>query len=143
MNASEVITALQDALDSDTSLRTALGTKVGDTKVFIRNTLPQEPQFPLILISDFAHAPTPSGQRSKHYQAAIDVTIFAQFKSNADDLELLHRLFDCVDDRMATFQGTTDSCRYSGFRLTTAAAAQSLDNYSAKVITYQGKLAEL
>lgn len=144
MDASEVVTELKSLLDNSASLTALMGTQSGDTKVFIRNTIPQNAQFPLLLISDFAHAPLPAGQKPQHYNAAIDVTICAQMKTDgSDDLSLLHRIAALVDTIVESMNGTTDTTDYFAFKLQNAAAAQSLDNYSVKVITYQGKLAKI
>lgn len=145
MDASEVVTELKSLLDDNVALTALMGTQSGDTKVFIRNTVPQNAQFPLLLISDFAHAPQAAGQRPQHYNAAIDVTVCAQLRADgSDDLSLLHRIAAVVDTIVeGSLEGTTDTCRYNGFRLQTAAATQTLDSYSVKVITYQGKLAKV
>lgn len=145
MNIGEVLEGFRALLDSDPELRIALGVNEGDTKVFLRNTLPQDVNFPCILISDFANVPTPGfGQPATHWTAAIDISIHT--KQNADGSDAIVQTYQILNVIMALVyaaNATTASCKYNSFRLTQAQAAQSLDGSSVKVVTFQGYISEV
>lgn len=145
MDISQVVAKLKNLLDGNVGLNNLLGTKVGDSKVFIRNTIPQTAQYPMILISDFVHSPQIAGQRPKHYNAAIDVSVCVALNADgSDNLVMLHQIAYLVDGIVEeAFHGTVGNCVYSGFKLQTAAAAQTQDSFTIKVITYQGKLSKV
>lgn len=146
MDTSMAVYALRDLLDSDIQLRALMGTKEGDTKVFVRNTLPEAAQFPLMLVSDFVYTPIPTGQGDRGlYESAIDVSIFAStLGTGADDLSLLCRMAVLVESIVRTsYGGDAGDCRFTSFRLQQAKATETIDKYSVKVMTYQGKLSEV
>lgn len=145
MDTSMAVYALRDLLDSDTQLRALMGTKEGDTKVFVRNTRPEAAQDPIILISDFVYAPRPSGQRNNLNGAAIDVSIFAATKADgSDDLSYLCQMAAHVERIVReSYKGDDGDCRWVSFRLQQSAATQTVDKYSVKVVTYQGELSEV
>lgn len=145
MDTSMAVYALRDLLDSDTQLRALMGTKEGDTKVFVRNTLPEAVQFPVMLVSDFVYAPRPTGQRNNLNGAAIDVSIFASVKADgSDDLSYLCQMAAHVERIVReSYKGDAGDCRYVSFRLQQSAATQTIEKYSMKIMTYQGELSEV
>lgn len=145
IDASEVIEVFRSTLDNDENLRTAMDVKYNDTKVFVRNTLPEVVIYPIILISDFLLVPNiGEGQGPARYTVAIDVTIFtATTATGLDDLAQLHSLFALVDTCLRNIRGVTATCRYNSFRLQQAQAATTLDKSSTKIITYQGTISEV
>lgn len=145
IDASEVIEVFRSVLDTNEALRIAMDVKYNDTKVFVRNTLPEVVIYPVILISDFILVPNiGEGQGPARYTAAIDITIFtATTASGLDDLFTLHSLFGIVDVCLRNIRGVTGTCRYNSFRLQQAQAATTVEKSSIKVITYQGTISEV
>lgn len=146
MDTSMAVYALRDLLDSDIQLRALMGTKEGDTKVFVRNTLPEAAQFPLMLVSDFVYTPLLTGQGDRGlYDAAIDVSIFASVKADgSDDLSYLCRMSALVESIVkASYAGDAGDCHFVSFRLQQSAATQTIEKYSMKIMTYVGKLSEV
>lgn len=146
MDTSMAVYALRDLLDSDIQLRALMGTKEGDTKVFVRNTLPEAAQFPVMLVSDFVYTPILTGQGDRGlYDAAIDVSIFAAtLGTGADDLSLLCRMAALVEVVVkSSYAGDAGDCRFVGFRLQQSKATETIEKYSVKVMTYVGKLSEV
>lgn len=146
MDTSMAVYALRDLLDSDTQLRALMGTKEGDTKVFVRNTLPEAAQFPVMLVSDFVYTPILTGQGDRGlYESAIDVSIFASVKADgSDDLSLLCRMSALVESIVkGSYSGDAGDCHFVSFRLSQSKATETIDKYSVKVMTYVGKLSEV
>lgn len=144
VNATLIIEAIRARLDADTTLREVLGTKPDSSKVLAQAVLPLDAaMLPLVLVSDFAMTALRSGQRSKQYQAAIDITIYCAPKANgAPDIDLIYSAVIAIDESIrftdAGFKFVSGTTMANSFELQQSAAIEALEpQLVRKVLTYQ------
>lgn len=143
---------LKGLLDNDLALNTLLGTIENNSKVLIRNTLPNSAQVPLILISDVRVVPHRQGQKDNQYEGTISVNV--SWPDSGPDgppiyFNLNHAI--CLIDGLirggptqlvSTFAGEYDEFYYRRVYLVSVEPGVSEAGITSKVITYTMLLGE-
>lgn len=138
----------KDLLDANSDVTTLLEVQPNDSKVLLRNTLPETLMLPVVTISDIVLQNTQSGVRTVSGPFAIDFIIYARLLSDgADDYALIWQILRAIDALVLNYANTSETMRISGVQFQTCDAIKIVQIAegvfcSQKICTYKGMVFE-